>query len=114
MLTHASHQHRRWAGCGALIIAALLATPTPAQNPEPPQPTVAVATGPYRIAGRVVNASTGDPVRRATVTALGEDDGHVVQSTHTNDDGEFALEHLPAGKYPLSASKRGFRMAFYD
>ena len=114
MLTHARHGHPRRAGCGLLIIAALLATPTPAQNPEPPQPAAAVATGPYRIAGRVVNASTGDPVRRATVTALGEEDGRVVQSTHTNDEGEFALEHLPAGKYPLSASKRGFRMAFYD
>jgi len=28
--------------------------------------------------------------------------------------GHFALEGLPAAKYPLSASKRGFRTALYD
>ncbi len=68
----------------------------------------------YRIAGRVVNASTGEPVRRATVAALGEADGQVVESAQTDAEGRFALEHLPAGKYPLSASRRGFRMSFYD
>jgi 5-hydroxyisourate hydrolase-like protein (transthyretin family) len=32
----------------------------------------------------------------------------------TDADGRFSLQQLPAGKYPLSASKRGFRGAFYD
>ena len=78
-----------------------------AQNPAPP------ATGSYRIAGRVVNANTGEAVRRATVAALAEDDG-IVQSVQTDNDGNFAIEHLSAGKYPLTASRRGFRTAFYD
>ena len=70
--------------------------------------------GPYRVAGRVVNASTGEPVRRATVAVLGEENGQIVASTLTDADGNFALERLAAGKYPLSASRRGYRTAFYD
>jgi hypothetical protein len=76
--------------------------------------TTPVVAGPYSIAGRVVNATTGEPVRRATVAALGEDDGGIVQSTQTDAEGRFALNHLAAGKYPLSASRRGYRLGFYD
>jgi 5-hydroxyisourate hydrolase-like protein (transthyretin family) len=72
------------------------------------------ATGPYRIAGRVVNEVTGEPVRRATVAALAEEDREIVRSAQTDADGRFSIERLPAGKYPLTASKRGFRAAFYD
>ncbi|HEY3628022.1 MAG TPA: carboxypeptidase-like regulatory domain-containing protein [Terracidiphilus sp.] len=68
----------------------------------------------YRIAGQVVNASTGEAVRRATVAALGADNGQIVQSTQTDAEGHFALEHLAPGKYPLTASRRGFRTSFYD
>jgi hypothetical protein len=76
--------------------------------------TTPVGAGPYSIAGRVVNATTGEPVRRATVGAMGEDDGGIVQSAQTDAEGRFALNHLPAGKYPLSASRRGYRVGFYD
>ncbi len=72
------------------------------------------ATGPYRIAGRVVNGVTGEPVRRATVTVLAEEDREIVRSVHSDAEGRFSIERLPAGKYPLTASKRGFRAAFYD
>ncbi|HEY1984208.1 MAG TPA: carboxypeptidase-like regulatory domain-containing protein [Terracidiphilus sp.] len=72
------------------------------------------ATGPYRIAGRVVNATTGEAVRKATVTALAEEDSHIVASVQADADGQFHMDHMPAGKFPLTASKRGFRTAFYD
>jgi 5-hydroxyisourate hydrolase-like protein (transthyretin family) len=72
------------------------------------------ATGPYRIAGRIVNGVTGEPVRRATVAALAEEDREIVRSAQSDADGRFSIERLPAGKYPLTASKRGFRAAFYD
>jgi hypothetical protein len=74
----------------------------------------AAAIGPCRIAGTVVNAITGDPVRRATVAVLAQADSHAVESVETGSDGRFALERLPAAKYQLTASKRGFRTAFYD
>jgi hypothetical protein len=70
--------------------------------------------GLYSIAGRVVNVATGEPVRRATVAALSEEDSHLVRSVQTDADGRFSIDHLTAGKYPLTASRRGYRTAFYD
>lgn len=68
----------------------------------------------YTIAGTVVNAATGEPVRHAMVAALDEEDNHTVASVESGDDGHFALHHLPAAKYQLTASKRGFRTSAYD
>jgi hypothetical protein len=70
--------------------------------------------GLFRIAGTVVNAATGGPLRRATVAALAIVDSRTVATTETDSQGHFALERLPAAKYQLTASKRGFRTAFYD
>ena len=92
------------------ISAIFLAAFTISSAQKSPVPS----SGPYRIAGRLINASTGEPVRRATVSVLGEDDGHLLQSVQSDNDGRFSLDHLPAGKYPLTASRRGFRSAFYD
>jgi hypothetical protein len=69
----------------------------------------------FRIAGRVVNSSTGEPVARATVTALsGQDNNRPAASAQSDADGRFSIDHLPPGKYPLTASKRVFRTAFYE
>jgi hypothetical protein len=86
----------------------------PQTKPSPSKHTPAPASGLYRIAGTVVNSVTGEPVRRATVAALAEADSHTVASTVTDNDGHFALENLPAAKYQLTASRRGFLTAFYD
>ena len=67
----------------------------------------------FRIAGRVVNASTGEPVPRATIAAL-TDDNRTVASAVSDAEGQFLIDRLPAGKFPLTASKRGFHTAFYD
>jgi hypothetical protein len=68
----------------------------------------------YRIAGRVVNAVTGEPVRGATLSVLTEASDKVVASAVSDADGYFAMNKLDAGKYPLAASKRGFRTSYYD
>jgi hypothetical protein len=70
--------------------------------------------GLYRIAGTVVNDQTGEPLQHATVAVLAEADSHTVESVETGSDGRFSLPRLPAAKYQLTASKRGFRTAFYD
>jgi hypothetical protein len=62
----------------------------------------------------VVNAISGEPVRRATVAALAEENSEIVRSVQSDADGNFALQGLPAGKYPLTASKRGLITAFFD
>ncbi|HUX28849.1 MAG TPA: carboxypeptidase regulatory-like domain-containing protein, partial [Terracidiphilus sp.] len=117
-MRHASNSIVRTA-CRAVASAALLLASTlpllsQATPPRRPYPGTAAAMGPYRIAGTVVNTSTGEPLQRATVAVLAEADSRAVESVQSDSDGRFALEHLPAGKYQLTASKRGFRTAFYN
>jgi protocatechuate 3,4-dioxygenase beta subunit len=71
-------------------------------------------TGPYRIAGTVTNAETNQPVRGALVSILTVDDSRTFASTQTDSDGRFAFERLPAEKFQLTASKRGYVTGFYD
>jgi hypothetical protein len=68
----------------------------------------------YRIAGTVVNAVTGEPVPRANVAVLSESNREMIESVVTDNEGRFSLEGLAAGKYPLTASKRGFLTGFFE
>jgi hypothetical protein len=68
----------------------------------------------YRIAGTVVNAVTGELVPRATVAVLSETNREMIESVVTDNEGRFSLEDLAAGKYPLTASKRGFLTGFFE
>ena len=96
---------------GFLILLALATLPALPQTPPSSSPS---ASGLYRIAGKVVNAVTGELLRRATVAVLAVEDSHPVASVESGSDGSFALEGLPAAKYQLTASRRGFRTAFFD
>jgi len=69
--------------CGAISAAVMLTMAAHAQT-----------AGNYRIAGTVVNAQTGGPVRGATVEALNEEGSYVVASTESGEDGHFTLEHM--------------------
>jgi 5-hydroxyisourate hydrolase-like protein (transthyretin family) len=94
--------------CRSALLLAVTAIGAHAQS-------VPKTTSGYRISGTVVNAASGEPVRRATVAVLSEEaDGHIVESVETDNDGRFSLDGLPAAKFPLTASKRGFLTAFYD
>ena len=81
---------------------------------QPHSSAESAMSGPYRIAGILVNATTDEPVRRATVEALNETDSHAVASSVTDNEGRFVLTGLAAAKYQLTASKRGFRTSSYD
>jgi len=101
-----------------VVISSLIAlglTSAYAQTPQKPLGRSA-PTSPalYRIAGTVVNAASGESIRRATVAILSEEDSHTIAAVESDSQGRFALEQLPAAKYQLTASKRGFRTAFYD
>jgi hypothetical protein len=105
----------------AATVAAMVAIATgprpaaqQARRPGPQQPSrdtpaqkqdAAAATG--LIAGRVLAADTGRPVKRARVfvTAAELSGGRGVL---TDDTGLFQLAELPAGRYTLSVSKSGF------
>ena len=72
------------------------------------------ADGRLRAAVTVLHALTGEPVRRATVEVLAVENSRTVESVSSDAEGHFSLDRLPAAKYQLTASKRGFRTAFYD
>ena len=67
-------------------------------------------TGTASIRGRVVNATSGVPVRRASIRAdsvndRGESQG---RSATTDDNGGFELRDLQAGRWTLRAAKTGY------
>jgi len=98
----------------ALVVASLLLTFAAVPGLAQSSIRASSPSGLYRIAGTVVNAATGEPIRHAAVAALSEEDSHTIAAVESDGEGRFSLERLPAAKYQLTASKRGFRTAFYD
>jgi hypothetical protein len=94
-----------------LIIASLaFINPSgPAQSKSPSQPT-----GFYSISGVVICEMTGQPLDRAEVTLHNAAGQSLVSETTTDQNGLFRFEHLPAGKFALSASRRGYIGMAYD
>ncbi len=86
-------------------VYALLSYSALAQT-DGPQRTL-IPSGPYRIAGTVVNAKTGSPLARSRVTIADAKNRQSMQSVVTGNDGRFEF-HVPAGKYSLDGAKRGF------
>lgn len=66
----------------------------------------AFKTGTGRIAGRVVAADTGAPIRRADVQLTAPETG--VKLARTDQEGRFDFRDLPAGRYSLGASRPGY------
>jgi hypothetical protein len=68
--------------------------------------------GTASIRGRVVNAVSGTPVRRASISAtlLAEQGGRGggARNGTTDDNGLFEIRDLPAGRWTLRASRTGF------
>ena len=91
------------AACAVLFCSARAQTENRTQIPS----------GPYRIAGTVVNAKAGNPLARCRVTITDSKNRQSVQSVITGDDGRFEF-HVPAGKYSLGGAKRGFISALYN
>jgi hypothetical protein len=71
------------------------------------------AAGTGTITGTVVSdGEPARPVRRAVVT-LNSPDPYVGRTAITDDAGRFVFANLPAGRYSLSATKRGWVSAAY-
>ncbi len=120
----------------AILLSLGLALISPA--PLRGQSAIQQPGGSYRIAGRVLNAETGAPLARAEVAILSVVDGmaqdgdqdaaqprrgrrgrppsspSALEAATTAEDGSFAFDHLPAGKYSLRGSHRGFISASYQ
>ncbi len=74
----------------------------------------------YPIAGTVTNSSTGETVGEAAVELYslsnlsGEHSRELIETAEADSDGRFALAPVPAGKYSLSVSRRGFMTANFN
>jgi protocatechuate 3,4-dioxygenase beta subunit len=75
--------------------------------------TLAQSSGQGVISGIVVEASSGDPVRRAVVTVTWQGTPRSWATTRTDGAGRFVFEGLPPGKYDLRANKAGLGTAIY-
>lgn len=93
------------AACALLFCCAHAQT----ENPQRTQ----IPSGPYRIAGTVVNSKTGGSLARSRVTIADAKHRQSMQSVITSNDGAFEF-HVPAGKYSLDGAKRGFITASYN
>lgn len=90
-------------GTALLLAAALLAAPQqPRDNQRP------ASTGTATITGIIVtDDGNARPLRRARVMVSGSE-LTLARAAITSDDGVFAFEGLPAGRYTLTASKAGY------
>jgi len=95
------------ATCGLFCNSSKVYAQTPGQEPAQ------IPTGPYRIAGTVVNARGGSPLARTRVTIMDAKVRQNIQFVVTSDDGRFEF-HVPAGKFALQGAKRGFITAAYN
>ena len=92
-----------------LATLALAAAPGYTQSSPPPK-----TTGSFSISGVVVSALTGQPLDRADVSLHNATGESLVSETTTGQDGNFTFTHLPASKFSLSASRRGYIGMAYD
>jgi hypothetical protein len=88
----------------------LTLTPTPpvidpSALPPPPRPD---ATGTARIAGRVIDAVSGKPIRNARLLLLPVEGQRITNWQRTNAQGRFEYTSLQARRYTLSAQADGF------
>ena len=100
---------------------ALLALPVllAAQQPAGVQPQPGAKSQPAKpedlcsIEGQVLNAVTGEPLRKAQVSLYKDEDYGIEHGTATDAGGRFLVQDLDPGRYHLSASRNGFAQAQY-
>jgi hypothetical protein len=91
------------------MILALLAVGVSMAPQQPPRDvTRGTVTGTVSLSGAVVTGDgTAQPVRRAIVTISGPTLA-VGRSTITDDEGRFAFDGMPAGRFSVTAARRAF------
>jgi protocatechuate 3,4-dioxygenase beta subunit len=106
--------------CALAVVAEAQFAPLPPPPPPPPAPArdasalpprdATPRTGTSRISGRVTDAATGRPIRRASVRLTGASQARV---TSTDANGNYEFANLPAGQYQAMASKANYVQLSY-
>jgi hypothetical protein len=91
----------------AVVLAILTATSLAAQTPPGQAPPDS------KIDGRLVNAVTNEPVRKAKVSLHPSDPSKTVYTVESDAEGKFHLEKLDPGRYTLQGEKQGFVATWY-
>jgi Carboxypeptidase regulatory-like domain len=87
-----------------VTIAMLLAQQVSAPASAPAAPVV-----PPRVEGSVVNALTGEPVRKATVILRAHDQEHALSyADETDSNGHFSISDVAPGEYAVIAEHSGY------
>jgi Carboxypeptidase regulatory-like domain len=79
------------------------------------QKSLAVTTpAGFEISGTLVNANTGQPIRRARVAVAPVTQRDNFTTVITGEDGRFAFANLTPGKYTLTAQARGYLLQSFN
>lgn len=90
------------------MLAGAVAADAQVRPGAPPRDTVAAPPkGTATIHGRVVAADGGEPLGRATIRVSGSALPQAV-TANTNAKGGYQVRNLPAGRYTVTASRRGY------
>ena len=95
-----------------LLLFASLAFAASQSMAQPQAP--ARSAGTYSISGVIVSSVTGQPLDRAEVRLHNSTGESLVSEVTTGQDGHFAFDRLPAAKFSLSATRRGYIGMAYD
>jgi hypothetical protein len=102
------------------LLAALTLMAFFQQASVPPAPPASAAPATFRISGRVIDAITGQPLARASVSITPSNSPNSRNSSDsarfevTDEQGKFAFADVPPGKYVLSARHRGYVQQLYQ
>lgn len=93
------------------VLLVTIAAGAGAQVPGPrsgsPRDTPQRATRTGKIAGRVVSAESGSPLRRAQIN-INSREAEFTRRVTTGSDGRYEFAELPPGRYSLSVSREGY------
>ncbi|MFI5106476.1 MAG: carboxypeptidase regulatory-like domain-containing protein, partial [Terriglobales bacterium] len=92
----------RMACCFGFFITAMAAVAQPPAKPP------AAPAGAFQISGTLVDSTNDQPLAHARVAIAPVSDRSAFTAIVTSDDGRFVFRRLAAGKYTLTAQRRGY------
>ncbi|HEY4960126.1 MAG TPA: carboxypeptidase-like regulatory domain-containing protein [Terriglobales bacterium] len=91
--------------CGALLLPVRAQTSDAIRvSSAPGLPSNQARSEKYSVSGTVINAVTGEPIRKALVQVYGVQQ----RTSFTDGDGRFQFDGMPAGQISLNAQKPGY------